>query len=95
MKLRRRVGPRSRRSKGSHRRRRNWERCTAKVAAWIADPARAVVWWRVAAEPGLASAQLQVGLVYAKGRGVDAEAEQALAWLRAAALVELNATDRG
>lgn len=49
----------------------------------------------MAAEQGLASAQLQVGLVYAKGRGVDAEAEQALAWLRAAALVELNATDRG
>jgi hypothetical protein len=49
------------------------------------DYAQAAVWWRKAAEQGVAEAQYNLGLLYNKGRGVPQDYAQAAAWYRKAA----------
>ena len=47
--------------------------------------AKAVDWYRKAAEQGHAGAQNQIGLLYAEGRGVPRDDEVAFQWFRRAA----------
>ena len=49
------------------------------------DDQQAVAWYRKAAEQGHASAQFNLGNMYANGRGVPQDRQQALAWYRKAA----------
>ena len=49
------------------------------------DAAKAAVWYRKAAEQGLAASQLQLGRLYYLGEGVPKDAAKAAAWLRKAA----------
>ena len=49
------------------------------------DAAQAVVWYRKAAERGLAEAQCKLGCCLEKGEGVARDAAQAVVWYRRAA----------
>ncbi len=49
------------------------------------QPARAVRWYRLAAERGFAPAQVNLGLLSLAGEGVPKDATEAAAWFRAAA----------
>ena len=49
------------------------------------DDAKAVSWYRKAAEQGLADAQYNLGWMYALGRGVPEDYAQGYAWLSIAA----------
>jgi uncharacterized protein len=49
------------------------------------DYAEAVRWYRKAAEQGLANAQFNLGLMYAKGQGVPQDYAEAPMWLNLAA----------
>ena len=51
----------------------------------IKDNAEAVKWYRKAAEQGLSSAQISLGLCYHAGRGVPRSESDAVYWLRKAA----------
>ena len=42
-------------------------------------------WWRLAAEQDQAEAQYSLGVMYANGRGVEEDDEEAARWLRLAA----------
>ena len=44
------------------------------------DDAKAVYWWRKAAEQGVADAQTNLGLMHANGEGVPEDDVQAYAW---------------
>jgi hypothetical protein len=56
------------------------------------DAVKAVAWFRKAASQGDATAQYNLGLMYAKGSGVRNDIAQAISWLRKAAEQgELNA----
>ena len=44
------------------------------------DDAKAVLWYRRAAEEGHAGAQYNLGAAYANGAGVSADQETAVAW---------------
>lgn len=45
------------------------------------DPGQAVIWYRRAAEQGLAQAQFNLGHSYATGNGVEQDYSQAVHWL--------------
>ena len=49
------------------------------------DPAKAVGWFRKAADQGHAEAQYELGKCYAEGVGVDQDPAEAIAWYREAA----------
>jgi TPR repeat protein len=49
------------------------------------DEVEAVKWFRKAAEQNYATAQYQLGVCYAKGRGVAADMAEAMRWYRKAA----------
>ena len=49
------------------------------------DDAEAVRWWRRAAEQGHATAQYNLGVMYANGRGVPQDDAEAVRWYRLAA----------
>src|SRR5215471_7429314 len=49
------------------------------------DPAEGISWLRKAAVQGYADAQMQLGICYQQGLGVDKNPAQALAWFRRAA----------
>ena len=51
----------------------------------LEDDAEAVRWYRLAAEQGLASAQLNLGVMYANGEGVLKDNAEAARWFRQAA----------
>ena len=48
------------------------------------DYAAAVTWWRKAADQGLASAQYNLGVMYANGQGVPQDYIQAHMWFNLA-----------
>ncbi len=50
------------------------------------DYAKAVKWYRKAAGQGLAEAQYNLGVKYAKGQGVPQDHAQAIAWYFRAAV---------
>ena len=49
------------------------------------DYAEAVKWYRKAAEQGFAGAQLNLGLCYYNGDGVERDYDEAMKWIRKAA----------
>ena len=49
------------------------------------DYAEAVIWYRLAAEQGLAPAQRNLGVAYYKGEGVSQDYAEAVKWFRLAA----------
>jgi uncharacterized protein len=49
------------------------------------DDAEAVKWYRMAAEQGLANAQLNLGVMYDYGQGVPEDDAEAVKWYRMAA----------
>jgi TPR repeat protein len=49
------------------------------------DYKEAVMWWRLAAEQGIASAQTSLGIMYDNGQGVPQDYAQANKWYRLAA----------
>ena len=49
------------------------------------DEQQAVVWFRKAAEQGLAGAQHNLGVMYANGQGIPKDEQQAVTWYRKAA----------
>ena len=51
----------------------------------LKDEAEAVRWYRLAAEQGDASAQLNLGVMYDNGRGVLKDEAEAVRWFRLAA----------
>ena len=51
----------------------------------LKDDAEAVRWYRLAADQGLASAQLNLGVKYANGEGVLKDDAEAVRWYRLAA----------
>ena len=55
------------------------------MRAYRRDDAEAVRWYRLAAEQGDASAQLDLGVMYATGEGVPQDAAEAVRWFRLAA----------
>ena len=55
------------------------------VWAFSEDDAEAVRWYRLAAEQGHASAQFNLGLMYARGLGVSEDDAEAVRWYRLAA----------
>jgi TPR repeat protein len=56
------------------------------------NDARAVRWYRLAADPGSAVAQLQLGLRYRDGRGVLQDNETAHMWFNLAASRDTGST---
>jgi TPR repeat protein len=48
------------------------------------DPAKAVEWYRKAAEQGLATAQYDLGNMYNVGRGVPKDQTKAMEWYKKA-----------
>ena len=49
------------------------------------DDARAVLWYRIAADQGHAAAQYNLGVMYRSGQGVPQDFTEAVAWFRQAA----------
>ena len=49
------------------------------------DYARAVGWWRKAAEQGMAEAQYNLGIAYDNGQGIPQDYAEAMKWFRKAA----------
>ena len=54
------------------------------------DPARAVVWYRRAAEAGIAEAQFNLAHCLASGRGIPRDDSEAFLWMRRAAVQGLT-----
>lgn len=57
----------------------------AASAAWADVDAEVVKWWRQEAELGHAPAQYNLGVMYARGDGVEKDAAEAVSWYRRAA----------
>ena len=49
------------------------------------NKAKAIEWWKKAAEQGYADAQFSLGVYYITGTGVPADITKGVAWLRKAA----------
>jgi hypothetical protein len=58
------------------------------------DAAQAVVWYRKAADQGVARAQFNLGVMYGRGQGVSQDYIEAHKWMTLAAALEESAAAR-